>query len=60
MTILYGSRRADTKGYLEFIWIENGTEHPQACEPKRYAASCGTWSCQGDTVAEVLDQLLGA
>ena len=64
MTIKFGSRRADTKGYLEFVWIENGTEHPQAvalitdvCHPKAYAASYGTWTCQGDTVAEVKEQL---
>ena len=64
MSIKFGSRRADVKGYLEFVWIENGTAHPQAvalvtdvCSPKKYAASYGTWTCQGNTVAEVKEQL---
>jgi len=64
MNLQFGSRRADVKGYLEFIWVENGTENPQAialvtevCHPQRYAASYGTWTCQGDTVAEVKQQL---
>ena len=64
MNIKFGSRRADIKGYLEFIWIENGSEHPQAiamitdvCHPRAYAASYGTWACQANTVAEVKEQL---
>lgn len=64
MDLKFNSRRADVKGYLEFVWIENGTEHPQAiamitdvCHPKAFAASYGTWACQGDTVAEVKEQL---
>jgi len=64
MKIKFGSRRANAKGYLEFIWIENGSEHPQAiamitdvCHPHAYAASYGTWACQADTVIEVKEQL---
>jgi hypothetical protein len=64
MDLKFGGRRADTKGYLEFIWIENGTVNPQAialitdvCTPKKYAASYGTWTCQGNSVAEVKEQL---
>ena len=61
MTIKFGST-APPRAIL--FWIENGTEHPQAvalitdvCHPKAYAASYGTWTCQGDTVAEVKEQL---
>ena len=64
MNLQFGSRRADVKGYLEFIWVNNGTENPQAialvtdvCHPKAYAACYGTWTCQGDSVAEVKEQL---
>jgi hypothetical protein len=62
MELKVGSRRADTPGYLEFIWVENGTENPQAVAlitdiSGTYAASYGTWTCQGETVAEVKEQL---
>jgi len=64
MTVKFGSRRADTKDYLEFIWIESGKKNPQAialitevCTPSKYAACYGTWTCQGETVCEVKEQL---
>jgi hypothetical protein len=64
MDLKFDSRRADVEGYLEFIWVQNGAKHPQAvamitdvCHPKAFAASYGTWTCQGDTVAEVKQQL---
>lgn len=64
MTVQIGTRRANTDQYLEFVWIENGTKHPQAialiteiCYPGKYAATYGTWFCQGDTVCEVKEQL---
>ena len=66
MTVNFGSRRADCKGYLEFIWIEDGTENPQAIAyiadmyPEGrpwYCGMVGTKVFEGSSVAAVKEQL---
>lgn len=66
MTTKYGSRRASCKDYLEYIWIENGAENPQAVayitdmyagKHPWYCGMCGIHIFEAATVSEVKEQL---
>lgn len=63
MDLKFESSRVGGQGYLEFVYIQ-GTKDRQpiamitdVCHPKAFGACYGTWTCQGDTVAEVKERL---